>query len=42
MQGVILGCTEMPLLIQSGDVDLPLFNTTAIHCEEAVAFAIAE
>ena len=42
VQGVILGCTEIPLLIQPGDVDLPLFNTTAIHCEAAVAFAIAE
>ncbi|MEG1052726.1 MAG: aspartate/glutamate racemase family protein [Janthinobacterium sp.] len=42
VQGVILGCTEIPLLIQQGDVDLPLFNTTAIHCEAAVAFAIAE
>ena len=40
-QGVILGCTEIPLLIGQGDVDLPLFNTTLIHCEAAVAFAIA-
>ncbi len=36
--GVILGCTEIPLLIQQ----VPLFNTTAMHCEAAVAFAIAE
>ncbi|MGK5045789.1 aspartate/glutamate racemase family protein [Janthinobacterium sp. GB4P2] len=41
-QGVILGCTEIPLLIQQGDVDLPLFNTMAIHCEAAVAFAIED
>jgi len=41
-QGVILGCTEIPLLIAQGDVDLPLFNTTAIHCEAAVAFAIED
>ena len=40
--GVILGCTKIPLLIRQGDVDLPLFNTAAIHCEAAVAFAIAE
>lgn len=40
--GVILGCTEIPLLIQQGDVDLPLFNTTAMHCEAAVAFAIED
>lgn len=42
VQGVILGCTEIPLLIQQGDVDLPLFNTTEIHCEAAVAFAVAD
>ncbi|MGK5075396.1 aspartate/glutamate racemase family protein [Janthinobacterium sp. ZB1P44] len=42
VQGVILGCTEIPLLIQQGHVALPLFNTTAIHCAAAVAFAIAE
>ena len=40
-QGVILGCTEIPLLIGRADVDLPLFNTTLVHCEAAVAFAIA-
>ena len=39
---VILGCTEIPLLIQQGDVYLPLFNTTAMHCEAAVAFAIED
>ena len=42
VQGVILGCMQIPQLIQQGDVDLPLFNTTAIHREGAVAFAIAE
>lgn len=42
VQGVILGCTEIPLLIQQGDVALPLFNTTAIHCAAAVAFAIED
>ncbi|MNM93045.1 Aspartate racemase [compost metagenome] len=41
-QGVILGCTEIPLLVNPGEFDLPLFNTTAIHCEAAVAFAVAE
>jgi aspartate racemase len=42
VQGVILGCTEIPLLIRQGDVDLPLFNTMEIHCEAAVAFAVAD
>ncbi|MGF6114842.1 aspartate racemase [Janthinobacterium lividum] len=41
VQGVILGCTEIPLLIQQGEVDLPLFNTTAIHCEAAVKFSLS-
>lgn len=39
-QGVILGCTEIPLLIAEKDVDLPTFNTTLLHAERAVAFAI--
>lgn len=39
-QACILGCTEIPLLIGPGDVDLPVFNTTHIHCEAAVAFAM--
>ncbi|MCX7290385.1 amino acid racemase [Janthinobacterium sp.] len=42
VQGVILGCTEIPLLIRQGDVDMPLFNTTAIHCAAAVAFAVED
>ena len=40
-QGVILGCTEIGLLIQAGDTDVPLFDTTAIHAEQAVAAALA-
>ena len=39
-QGVILGCTEIPLLIQTADVSLPLFDTTAIHCRKAVDFSL--
>ena len=42
VQGVILGCTEIPLLIRQGDVDVPLFDTTAIHCAAAVAFAVED
>lgn len=37
--GVILGCTELPLIIQAGDVNIPVFNTTEIHCEAAMAYA---
>jgi len=38
--GLILGCTEIPLLISQKDVKVPLFDTTAIHSKAAVAFAL--
>lgn len=40
-QGVILGCTEIPLLIKQEDVTVPAFDTTLIHSEAAVAFALS-
>jgi aspartate racemase len=40
-EGVILGCTEIPLLIQPADVPIPIFNTTQIHAEKAVEFALS-
>jgi aspartate racemase len=39
-EGVILGCTEIPLLIGEADVQLPLFDTTAIHAEAALQLAL--
>lgn len=39
-EGVILGCTEIPLLIKDIDVDIPTFDTTSIHAESAVEFAL--
>lgn len=39
-QGVILGCTEIGLLIQGSDTDVPLYDTTEIHAEQAVQFAL--
>jgi aspartate racemase len=39
-QGIILGCTEIPLLIQSSDVSVPLFDTTGIHARKAVDWAL--
>lgn len=39
-QGVILGCTEIPLLINKEDTNLPLFDTTTIHAEAALDFAL--
>lgn len=41
-EGAILGCTELPLLLQAGDVDLPLFDTTRLHALAAVDFALGE
>lgn len=39
--GIILGCTEIPLLIRQTDVSVPIFNTTEIHVQAAVEFALA-
>lgn len=39
-EGIILGCTEIPLLIKSNDFDLPLFDTTFIHANAAVNFSL--
>ena len=41
-QGIILGCTEIGLLVQQTDSTVPLFDTTEIHAEAAVAFALEE
>lgn len=40
-QGIILGCTEIGLLVQQDDCRVPLFDTTRIHAEAAVEFALA-
>jgi len=39
-EGVIEGCTEIAMLVGQEHVDVPLFDTTAIHAEEAVAEAL--
>jgi len=41
-EGVILGCTEIGLLVQDGDCRVPLYDTTRIHAQAAVDFALAE
>jgi aspartate racemase len=41
-EGIILGCTEIPLLIGPDDVRIPLFDTTALHAAAAVDFALSE
>ncbi|MCM3748863.1 aspartate/glutamate racemase family protein [Paenibacillus pasadenensis] len=39
-QGVILGCTEIGLLIQQKDISLPVFDTARIHAEKAAKLAL--
>ncbi len=41
-EGIILGCTELPLLIHPADVPVSLFNTTQLHAEAAVKLALSE
>lgn len=41
-QGIILGCTEIPLLVKQEDVSVPVFDTMAIHAEAAVKYALEE
>ncbi len=41
-EGVILGCTEIPLLIKQEDVDIPIFDTTKIHAEYAVRYSLKD
>ncbi|HTY92105.1 MAG TPA: aspartate/glutamate racemase family protein [Methanocella sp.] len=40
-QGIVLGCTEIPLIIGQGDADVPVFDTTRIHALAAVRKAMA-
>lgn len=39
-EGIILGCTEIPLLLKAGDIPVPVFDTTYIHATAAVKFAL--
>lgn len=41
-EAVILGCTEIALLVQQSHTSVPLYDTTAIHAEEAVKWALQE
>ena len=41
VQGVILGCTEFPLIISQPDVRVPLFDTTLLHAQMAVDFVLS-
>jgi aspartate racemase len=41
-EGVVLGCTEIPLLIKPEDVRVPVFDTTFLHAQMAVEIALGE
>jgi aspartate racemase len=41
-QGIILGCTEIPLVVKPEDSGLPLFDTTALHAKAAVDLAFQD
>jgi len=41
-EGIIFGCTEIPLLIKPDDCSVPVFDTTIIHAKAAVEFALKD
>ncbi len=41
-EGIILGCTEIGLLVGQGDVTVPVFDTTLIHATAAVEYALGD
>jgi aspartate racemase len=41
-QGIVLGCTEIPLIVKQKDYGLPLFDTTDLHARAAVELALSE
>ncbi|KAF2340633.1 aspartate/glutamate racemase family protein [Flavobacterium tistrianum] len=40
-EGIILGCTEIPLVIKEGDLNVPIFDTTLIHTQAAINFQLS-
>ena len=41
-EGVILGCTEIPLILKQDDCDIPLLDTTSLHATAGVRMALGE
>lgn len=39
-EGIVLGCTEIPMLIKQEDVDIPIFDTTTLHAKYAIEAAL--
>ena len=42
VKGVVLGCTEFPLMIDENDLSTPLFNTTKIHAEAGADYILED
>jgi len=42
IEGVILGCTEIGLIISQDDLNIKVFNTTSIHAKQAVKYALED
>ena len=42
VEGIVAGCTEIPLLINEADINVPFFNTAEIHANAAIKFALSE
>ena len=40
-EAIVMGCTEIPLMISHNDTDIPLFDTTKIHAEAVVEFMLS-
>jgi len=40
-EGIILGCTEIPMLISQEDFSIPIFDTTKIHSQAIVEYALS-
>lgn len=41
-QGIVLGCTELELVVHDDDLPVPVFPTTLLHCRAASRFALAD
>ncbi|HIE05798.1 MAG TPA: amino acid racemase [bacterium (Candidatus Stahlbacteria)] len=42
IDGLILGCTELPLILTRGEFGIPFLNTTRLHAEAAVRYALGD
>ncbi len=41
-QGIVLGCTEFPLVIKQSDIEIPAFDTTRLHAHMAVDYILGK